>query len=395
MKIAVVGTQNREGGGSYHQSSKTYQILSSIKGYRFNFLSINSKKKYDKIDENFINYNTNFVDQLFFLFYSSKIFKSLLKKFKIQNKFEKFLKKKNIDFIIFLGCERLSLFCNEINYASYIYEFHHIFRPDLPEYKGWTDFDFREDLIKANVKKSLSLIVDTQIKAENLVKYYNCYEKKINIIPLTPNILNLEKDSQEVCSNDIESYINTNNEYFFYPAQYWPHKNHYYILSAIKSSKTKYNKIVKFIFTGHKKNNFQYLNKIVKEFGLTDQITFFEYLSDVDIQVLYKNCKALVMPSLVGNSSLPLYESFYFEKPVFYSKNLLDISLRKFVNEIDLEDPNNLSDQINDFDKNINEINDKVKIAKQFFTENLSDSKITLKYLNFLDKISYQLKLYK
>ena len=128
---------------------------------------------------------------------------------------------------------------------------------------------------------------------------------------------------------------------------------------------------------------------------MTNQVTFFEYLSDEDIKVLFKNCKALVMPSLIGYSSLPLYESFYFEKPVFYSKDLLDTSLQKFVNEIDLKDPNSLSDEINNFDKNINKINEKVRIAKQYFTENLSDEKITSKYLNFLNEISYQTKLYK
>jgi hypothetical protein len=395
MRIAVVGTHSREGGGSYHQSSKTYKILSGIKEFKFKFLTINSKNNHEDINENFINYNTNFIDQLFFLFYSSNIFKSLLKKFKIQNKFEKFIKKKDIDFIIFLGCSRLSLFCDKINYATYIYEFHHIFRPDLPEYKGWTDFDFREDLLKTNVKKSLSLIVDTQKKAKDLIKYYNCYEKKINVIPLSPNISALEKDSQELCSKDIDNYINTNKDYFFYPAQYWPHKNHYYILSAIKSLNTNYNKSAKFIFTGYKKNNFQYLSEKVKEFDLTNQVSFFEYLNDQDIKVLYKNCKALVMTSLVGYSSLPLYESFYFEKPVFYSKDLLDESLQKFVNEIDLKDPNSLSDEINNFDKNIHKINEKVKIAKQHFTENLSDGKITSKYYNFLKNINYQTKLYK
>ena len=395
MKIAVVGTHNREGGGSYHQSSKTFKILFSIKEFKFKFLAINSKKNYNDMDENFLNYNTNFIDQLFFLFYSSKIFKSLLKKFKIQNKFEKFIKRKNIDFIIFLGCSRLSLFCDKINYATYVYEFHHIFRPDLPEYRGWTDFDFREDLLKTNVKKSFSLIVDTQKKAKDLIKYYNCYEKKINVIPLSPNISYLEKDSHGQCGKDIENYIGVNKEYFFYPAQYWPHKNHYYILSAIQSLNARYNKTAKFIFTGFKKNNFQYLNEKVSEFGLTNQVTFFEYLNDEDIKVLYKNCKALVMPSLVGYSSLPLYEAFYYEKPIFYSKDLLDESLQKFVNEIDLKDPNNLSDEINNFDNNIKRINEKVKIAKRYFTENLSDDKITSKYLDFLKEINYQTKLYK
>ena len=133
----------------------------------------------------------------------------------------------------------------------------------------------------------------------------------------------------------------------------------------------------------------------MKEFDLGDQVKLFEYLSDNEIKILYQNCKGLVMPSLVGYSSLPLYESFYFEKPIFYTKDLLDNSLKQFVNEIDLENPNNLAREINDFDKNTNNINKKIIHAKKYFIENLSDEKIKFKYINFFNKIKYQTKIYK
>ncbi len=101
------------------------------------------------------------------------------------------------------------------------------------------------------------------------------------------------------------------------------------------------------------------------------------------------------MPSLVGYSSLPLYEAFYFEKPVFYSKNLLDVSLQKFVNEIDLEDSSSLANQINNFDINNNDIFEKVKLAKEYYTENLSEEKIASLYFKFFNKIYNQTKIYK
>ncbi len=396
MRIVIVGEQNREGGGSYHQSLKTYKTLSKIKEFKFQFLTVSSQKKNNsEVNKNFIHYTTNFLDRLFFVIYASEIGRSILKKFNIQNRFEKFLAKQKIDLIFFLGCSRLSFFCNKIDFATYIYEFHHLSRPDLPEYKGWTDFEFRENLLHTNVKKSLSVIVDTSKKAENLLKYYNCFEEKINIIPLTPNIIEHKVKVEQSNSDEVKDYINNNKEYFFYPAQYWSHKNHYYILSALKKLNKVNKKLINFVFTGHKKNNFYYLKEKLNEFGLTDQITFFEYVNDDDIKILYKNCKALVMPSLVGYSSLPLYEAFYFEKPVFYSKNLLDVSLQKFVNEIDLEDSTSLANQINNFDINKNDIFEKVKLAKEYYTENLSEEKITSLYFKFFNKIYNQTKIYK
>tara|TARA_B100000780_G_scaffold72966_1_gene48905 strand:- start:374 stop:1564 length:1191 start_codon:yes stop_codon:yes gene_type:complete len=396
MTIGIIGEFDRKGGGSYHQSKKIFKILSKFKDFKFKLLTINSKKHVLKItDDKKIFYEINFIDQLFFLFYSSKLIKSLLKKFNIKSRFERFLTKNQIDLIFFLGCSRLSLFCNNIDYVTYIYEFHHLSRPDLPEYKGWSDFDFREELLDTNIKKSLSLIVDTQKKGRDLIKYYNCFEEKINVIPLTTSITELGNKTEAQNSNEIVDYIKKNKEYFFYPAQYWSHKNHYYILQALQMLKKNHNLSVQFVFTGHKKNNFNFLVNKMNEFDLDNQITFFEYLNDEDIKNLYANCKGVVMPSLVGYSSLPLYEAFYFEKPIFYTKDLLDVSLQKYVNQIDIEDPENLVNELINFEKNINDINIKVGLAKSFFNDNLSQDKISSKYFEFFNKIKNQTSIYK
>ena len=395
MKIAIVGEQNNKGGGSYHQSLKSYKLLSDIKEFEFKLINITSKNKSNKKIAQSINYNVNFIDKLFFLFNSSKTLKSLLKKFNIHNKFEKFIQKEKVDLILFLGCSRLAEFCDRINYITYIYEFHHIFRPDLPEYKEWTDFDFREGLLNTNIKKSISLIVDTEKKKNDIVKYYNGHKEKIKVIPLSSNISISNEQNTKLDLEKIKYWVGENNEFFFYPAQYWSHKNHYYILEAIKALNKKYNKKTKFVFTGHKKNNFGYIKKKIDELNLVDQVACLEYLNDEEIRILYKNCKALVMPSLIGYSSLPLYEAFYYKKPIFYTLGLLDESLREFVTEIDIENPENLADEINNLEDNKEKINKKIINAHEYFIKNLSDGKIKNYYTNFFIKIKKQMKLYK
>ena len=237
--------------------------------------------------------------------------------------------------------------------------------------------------------------MDTQKKGKDLIKYYNCFEDKINVIPLTTSITELENKRETQNSKEIIDYIKKNKEFFFYPAQYWSHKNHYYILRALQQLKKKHNRSIQFVFTGHKKNNFNFLVNKMNEFDLDNQITFFEYLSDEDIKNLYTNCKGLVMPSLVGYSSLPLYEAFYFEKPIFYTKDLLDVSLQKYVNQINIGDPENLVNELINFEKNIKDINIKVNLAKNFFNNNLSQDQISFKYSEFFNKIRNQTNIYK
>ncbi|MBD1132962.1 hypothetical protein IDH16_02380 [Pelagibacterales bacterium SAG-MED45] len=101
------------------------------------------------------------------------------------------------------------------------------------------------------------------------------------------------------------------------------------------------------------------------------------------------------MPSLIGYSSLPLYEAFFFKKPVFYTKDLLDVSLQKFVNQIDILQPKSLAIALNNFEKNIEEINYKVDSAKVFFDNNLSQVQIENQYKKILKKIQNQISIYK
>ena len=44
------------------------------------------------------------------------------------------------------------------------------------------------------------------------------------------------------------------------------------------------------------------------------------------------------MPTYLGRSSLPLLESLYFNKPIFYNKNILDNKLKKYTIGISADD---------------------------------------------------------
>ena len=67
---------------------------------------------------------------------------------------------------------------------------------------------------------------------------------------------------------------------------------------------------------------------------------------------IYKNCNAVLIPTLIGRSSLPLLESLFFKKKIFYSQNVLDHNLEKYVEEFDLNDPDDLSKKIQNYNKN-------------------------------------------
>ena len=123
-------------------------------------------------------------------------------------------------------------------------------------------------------------------------------------------------------------------------------KNHKYLIDAFKNLTPSQKKNLKLIFTGHEKFNKKYIQEEINKSGLESHISIFEYINDKQLISLYLNATALVMPTFVGHSTLPLYEAFYFNLPVLFSKDLLDESLKKCVYEIDIFNPEDFANQL-------------------------------------------------
>ena len=90
---------------------------------------------------------------------------------------------------------------------------------------------------------------------------------------------------------------------------------------------------------------------MVKKNNLEENFVVLNFLSDDEVIQLYKSCFGLIMPTYVARSTLPLYESFFFRKPVFYSKDILDDEIYKYVVSFDLNDPNDLINKLKDIDE--------------------------------------------
>ena len=66
-----------------------------------------------------------------------------------------------------------------------------------------------------------------------------------------------------------------NKKFIFYPAQYWAHKNHIYILEALKLMHDKNSDLeITAVFCGFDKNNLDYLKSISKKLGIQNNVIF-------------------------------------------------------------------------------------------------------------------------
>jgi glycosyltransferase involved in cell wall biosynthesis len=111
------------------------------------------------------------------------------------------------------------------------------------------------------------------------------------------------------------------HEYYFYPAQFWPHKNHFRILESLVYLRNNGIKL-NVVFAGGNRNNISHLESYINFNDLESQVKFLGFIPSQDMRGLYEGCTAVVMPTYFGPTNIPPLEAWIIGRPLIYSAHL-------------------------------------------------------------------------
>ncbi len=178
----------------------------------------------------------------------------------------------------------------------------------------------------------------------------------------------------------------------FYPAQFWAHKNHKYIIDTVQILKKENIQDYFFVFCGTDKGNLSYIKNEISDKKLESNFKILPFIDDDNLISMYLNCDAVVMPTYCGPTNLPIYESFYFKKIIFYTKGLIpndDINSRLI--QIDINTPKDFYDKLiilSDKEKLNNMVNDNHEFYKKICNEEI----FIMNYKKIFDDFMYLFK---
>ena len=131
----------------------------------------------------------------------------------------KTLKKKNINKIVYLSSEYYyPIFTN---YIATVWDIQHITNPHFVETGSLKIRIFRNIVVNQFIKKANKIILGTIVGKNEIIKNFKLNENKFILIPHpTPRDCFTKKKK-----------FNSKN-FFIYPANYWEHKNHFYLLKT-------------------------------------------------------------------------------------------------------------------------------------------------------------------
>lgn len=168
------------------------------------------------------------------------------------------------------------------------------------------------------INNALAVFVESESGKKELVKYLNINPSRVMVVPMFPgDIIGLSIAKQEQ-HKILESFDLVEQKFFFYPAQFWAHKNHYNLIKAFKGFNTKYPDI-KLVLTGSDVGrNLDYILSLIRDEEVKGVIHL-GFVGQKVLYTLYKNAIALVMPTFLGPTNMPPLEAVSLGCPVICS----------------------------------------------------------------------------
>ena len=273
-----------------------------------------------------------------------KIFKCLQK----INSFEKVFIKNNIDLIYFLSPNVYARSLEKINYITTVWDLCHRDDPEFPEVRWDREFETREMNYKAILPRAVAVLVDSDLGKQNVMKRYGIDDSRVHVMPFEASNASRSASTCNINGHvDISAKYELHVPYIFYPAQFWAHKNHVYLLEGLKELGAQYGVKVGVIFCGGDKGNKQYVTQYALNLGLSERVRFAGFVTDAEMAHLYKQSLALVMPTYFGPTNMPPLEAFALGVPVLYSDKA---GLSEQVDDagllMDLKNPASMAEQL-------------------------------------------------
>ena len=184
-----------------------------------------------------------------------------------------------------------------------------------PQFFGDDERAAREADLRRACRMSTAVVCISEFVRSTIVETGYAPPERVVAIPLT-----LQEDpAGEAVA--LEPPLGLDAEtYLLYPANFWPHKNHEMLLTALGVYfRERPASRLKVVLTGHPCARSQALEKAAQAMGLGERVLFAGDLSRDDLSALLHGAKALVFPSLYEGYGMPVAEALAAGRPALVS----------------------------------------------------------------------------
>lgn len=247
-------------------------------------------------------------------FLYSLIYRFELKYFK--KKIINNLQKKNVKIIYYL--KQSTCHFPNFPFISTNWDIGHLSTYTFPEINSAKEIKRRSHFYEKILPRAIMVFCESESGKSELLRYTRLGPHKLKTVPLfSGNVSSINVHKLEF-KKILTKFNLIENQFFFYPAQFWPHKNHYGLVKAF-SLFLKTNSQFKLVLCGSDKGNLNYIKKLVQDLNIQNSVIFSGFVTHETLNVFYKSASSLIMASHFGPTNIPPIEAMEIGCPVICS----------------------------------------------------------------------------
>lgn len=229
-----------------------------------------------------------------------------------------------VDFLVFPAPSPMG-FESGLPYVMAVHDLQHRLQPEFPEVSAGGEWEHREYLFRNGIGHALTVLVDSETGREDVL---NCYgdvvsAERVQILPfLPPSYMALT--SARPATTGIHERFGLPERYLFFPAQFWPHKNHVRVVEALARIRAERGIDVAVAMCGSAADELRgsVLDKVrqtAAKGGVEDLIHILGYVEDECMAPLYAASAGVLLPTFFGPTNIPILEAWALGVPVLTS----------------------------------------------------------------------------
>jgi glycosyltransferase involved in cell wall biosynthesis len=325
IKIIAVLNSTIGSGGGFDQALNAILQMQRLSNDHFDFEVFTTKEKnldfLNKIGIKAIVNKYTFIDRIISVLSQNLIWQIVQKKFKFIGPFERKLLQHGCDIVYYVTPGYFCSALQRLNYINTMWDLCHRENPEFPEVREYNVFAIRDYYHKVNYCSALVTLTDSDQLSDLAAHSYGIARNRFISMPFSPS--SLLGNQHSIKKEDVLIKYKLEAGYFYYPAQFWPHKNHIRILQALKILREENGWRPTVVFSGKDYGNLNYLKRYISQSELDTQVRIVDFVPSEDVRGLYENASAIVMPTYFGPTNIPPLEAWSLNVPLIYSAHLV------------------------------------------------------------------------
>ncbi len=183
-----------------------------------------------------------------------------------------------------------------------------------PQFFTEDELAARARTYRPSVEKAVHLIVPSDYTRRTLQEKYAVPFEKMSLVPVGISDTFRRREAAEI--ERVRAKYRLPDEFIFYPANPWQHKNHARLMAALRIYRERYGECPRLVLTGRLHGERRDALSLALAAGVEDRVIDLAFVEPADLPALYSAATLMVFPSLFEGFGMPLVEAMACGCPI-------------------------------------------------------------------------------